>query len=154
MVVEPNLLNGMYIFPLPTFSQRFWFYVSETLNNNRPPQEANVNDHSVKELFLGKGKGFLEVLGYYCRSVHTSALREFSSMVFPLRASSHLPSAGRKSMELGCEDARERKKRGEHSSENWLSTLNTVLAGTKARKKTLSKTPLPLSSYFLLQTSY
>lgn len=116
------MLNGIYILPLPTFSQRLQFHVSETLNNNRPLQEANVNDHSVEELFLSKGKGFLEVLGYYCRSVHTSALQEFSSMVFPLRASNHLPSAGRKSTELGCEDAGEGKKQGEHSSENWLST--------------------------------
>lgn len=78
--------------------------------------------HSVKELFLSKGKGFLEVLGYCCRSVHTSSLQEFSSLVFPFRASNHLPSAGRKSMELGCEDAGEGEKRGEHSSENQLST--------------------------------
>lgn len=107
---RPNLLNGMYIFPLPTLSQRLRFYVSETLNNNRPLQEANVNDHSMKELFLSKGKGFLEVLGYYCRSVNTSALQEFSSMVFPFRASSHLPSAGGKSTELGCENAGEGEK--------------------------------------------
>lgn len=123
MVIDQTCSMECIFFPclLPP-KERLWFYVSETSNNNRPLQEANVNDQSVKELFLNKGKGFLEVLGYYCRSIHTSALQELSSMVFPFRASNHLASAGRKSMELGHEDAGEGKKQGEHSSENRLST--------------------------------
>lgn len=70
------------------------------LTNNTPLQEENVNDSSMKELFLSKEKGFLGGLGYLLQvNTHICSSR-VRSMVFAFQGTQ--PPAARKSTELDC----------------------------------------------------